>query len=269
MRWAVLVTWVLVGCEATGSKAPEAPIPASAETPISDPPEIPESASLTWSVEIADRYHSEEDQADFTSHLEAARGYVEEHTGIAFTSLPKVDVLEDGAWTELVRSEIPNARDPGLAVALTIALYQPEKKTLSFSPFFFHQFRSATDELKLLGRATLAHELTHHLDEEKFRLPSRLRETKLVQEKFVLRGLAEGHAVLVEEWVSEEKAGVENFMEHNAKRLSRDPSYVLGRNYFKSVESTETKIDLRRHLLDDVPTYTEFMKGAMQPGGVR
>lgn len=146
------------------------------------------------------------DPAVIEAEVAATLPLVEQHADRKFVRPPQVIAADVRSWADLVRAENPEAPDPSLAEAITFALYVPERDQVVLSPFvtsgLLDRARNENDESSAVARPVLAHELTHVLQEQHWRLPSRMRAATNRNDKRVLRSLVEGHATWIEEQVA-------------------------------------------------------------------
>ena len=168
----------------------------------------------------------------------AARAIAEKHSGLRFTADPVVRVADEPSWARLVGEEMPNARDPALAVAITFALYVPARAEVVLGPYLAHLLlqghRGGWPREATFARPLLVHELVHVLQEQHFRLPSRMKQADDRTEKLVLRSMVEGFATWVEERAAAAEFGLQDYAPRNAKmhvRNGRMP-YLRGRDFF-------------------------------------
>jgi hypothetical protein len=168
----------------------------------------------------------------------AARTIAEKHSGLRFTADPVVRVADDASWAKLVLEEMPNARDPSLAAAITFALYVPARGEVVLGPYLAnHLLEGQRDGWRrdaAFARPLLVHELVHVLQQQHFELPSRMKACDDATEKLVLRSMVEGFATWVEERAAAIDFALPDYAERNAKmhrRNGRMP-YLRGRDFF-------------------------------------
>src|SRR5690606_8505387 len=124
------------------------------------------------------------------------------HSGLRFLADPVVVAADDASWARLVGEELPRARDPSLAVAVTFALYVPARGQVVLSPYVASRLLEPPGEGPAkpgTAHALLVHELVHVLQEQHFQLPSRLKAAEGFEAKLVLKSMVEGFATWVEE----------------------------------------------------------------------
>jgi hypothetical protein len=168
----------------------------------------------------------------------ALRPVAEKHSGLRFLADPVVRVADYPSWEKLVGEEMPNARDPSLAVAITFALYVPARGEVVVGPYLGHHLlvgqRDGWQREQKAARPLLVHELVHVLQQQHFQLPSRMQQSDDGTEKLVLRSMVEGFATWVEERAAAVDFAIDGYAERNAKmhrRNNRMP-YLRGRDFF-------------------------------------
>ncbi len=177
---------------------------------------------------------------------------VEEHAELKFKEPPRVRAATHKQWRAIVKREfeLEKGRDIFEMSLSTQGLYLPETKEVVLSPLVVAPLLVELDDdaprHKRLARshqqATVAHELVHALQEQRFGLASKLEASEAPDEVTRFKWLLEGHAVLVEERIAERALGIEDFMltgPYGGLAVGVDASYVRGRNYFLHVLRAE------------------------------
>jgi len=178
--------------------------------------------------------------------------------------------LNADSWQRLVACEMPDARDQSLAVAITLALHVPERGEVFLNqPIAYELLRTRADDdqkRRRIAQATLAHELTHVLQEQHFELPSRMRAERSNDNKRKLKFLVEGHATLVEERVAAAEFGIAGYAEWSRKRhlKARRMAYTRGRDYLANLAEDGGERAIHEALGGPLPSWPAFVRVAMR-----
>lgn len=175
------------------------------------------------------------------------RPLVEKHSGLEFLAEPVLRVPDERGWVDAVHAEMPNAPDPELAVVTTRGLFLAGSREILLSPMLVHELKSeqrsqrAQEAVSNVARCVLAHELVHCLQEQHYQLCSRVRAEKDADKKSVLRALAEGHALVIEERIAEAELGIQGHWEKSRRNLPMrtHTHYRLGRSFVRKVLAEE------------------------------
>lgn len=112
---------------------------------------------------------------------------------------------------------MPNVKDLSLAVAITWALYVPERGEVVVSPyvtsFLISSAKADAPKRAAFAQPALAHELVHVLQEQHFQTVLRLRNLQSRNENRMLKFLVEGHATWVEENLAVHELGHATYAE--------------------------------------------------------
>jgi hypothetical protein len=194
---------------------------------------------------------------------------VERFAEVTFRRPPVVRAADAASWAELVHAEMPEARDPALAVAITFALYLAERDEVVLGPFLANGLMRAAkgDKGRDVGFAfpLLAHELTHALQEQHWQLPSRLRAADDGAGKRILKSLVEGHATWIEEQVASD-LGIVDFAKPNREMHRRNGrmEYVRGRDYLANLHADGGMAAVLAALTGPLPDGVTFTKVSMR-----
>lgn len=195
---------------------------------------------------------------------------VEKHAELKFLRPPIVRVANDKSWAALVRSEMPDARDPYLAASLTWALCVPERDEVVLSSYLASALLDRVDgkiaDRNRFAPPMLAHELVHVLQEQHFALPSRLRADVSKDDKRKLKFLVEGHATLIEERLAVAELDEAKYAESSRKRHleARRMAYIRGRDYLHNLDEDGGAEAVHAALRGPLPSWPEFVKVAMR-----
>ncbi|MEZ6038544.1 MAG: hypothetical protein R3F29_13770 [Planctomycetota bacterium] len=195
---------------------------------------------------------------------------VEKYAELKFPTPPKVRAATHRQWRELVKKEMKPQNDGQVIVTsmMMLGLYLPDAREIVVSPMVIAPLLKELPEdaprhhrlAQAHQRATLAHELTHALQDIHFSLPTRMKQLLAAEDDDWLRCkyVLEGHAVFVEERIAEGELGLEDFMVTGPYVGNGDPSYANGWRFCRRVFEKGGMKALRAALAEP-PTVDEIL----------
>jgi hypothetical protein len=178
-------------------------------------------------------------------------------------------VASEESWQRLINEEMPRARDPLRMQAMTFALYVRARGEVVMSPFVAFKLLGAEDKTpprSSFAHAVIVHEIVHVLQEQHFRLASRLHDAKNSEQKLVLRSMLEGFATWVEGRAAEDDLGLESYAAENAKRHGANGrmEYVRGRDFFDRVHEAGGYEAVHDAMRNEPLTLVQFTRIALK-----
>jgi len=236
--------------------------------------------ACTWAVAQDERPTRENRTAQREPQLQQVvrrlSQLAEQYSDLKFIEPPVVEAKTHAEWRALIKEEIlPDGKASDI-MKLTMSLvgvYLPHPPRVVLSPLTVGPLLAPKPkeesrlafERRVHHEGTIVHELVHALQDQHYKLPTRLHATEDEEETLLFQGLMEGHAVFVEERVATLAWKFEDFMDRGAYRsLGADPTYHFGHRYFRHVFREHGMQGVHDRLANP-PDYDAFLELAARP----
>ena len=229
-------------------------------------------AATGLSVAQAEPQRSSKSEPRLAGIIKELSDLAERYSELEFLTPPVVHTATPKEWREMIKQELlPDGNPAELwqtsITLLGVYLHDPPRVVLSpttVGPLLATAKEGETSlarERRLHHKATVVHELVHALQDQHYKLPTKLYETddEDIDQLALIKGLVEGHAVFVEERVATMEWKLEDYMDRIYRNLGVDPNYHFGHRYFWHVHQADGMSGVLAQLANP-PTHDAFLK---------